>query len=168
MRITKQIASDVAKELVAKKSKENGKVWIELCEKIHKSILKTIPKDLLEISEKYPNYIKGSQVVKIIGNGFNHESINISKTFPCTDWSRIYTPTEEEGKEWISLFNKYHDERKKISELYRDIENCLYNLKTYKAVEENFPEAYKYLPVKIATSLSINLSDIRQKINEKN
>jgi hypothetical protein len=164
MRITKQTASDVAKQLVAKKGKENAKIWIELCESIYESVKKTIPKDLIDFSEKYPSYIRATQVVKIVGNGFNHESINITKVLPCKDWSFIYTPTSEEGDKWIKLFNKYHEQRKETETLYRDIENALYNLKTYKAIEENFPEAYKFLPEKITTSLSINLSDIRQKI----
>ena len=164
MRITKQIASEVAKELVAKKRKENGKVWIELCESIYESIKKKIPKELIDFSNKYPSYTRMSQIVKLVGNGFNHESINLNNAFPCRDWSLTYVPTNEEGEKWIKLFNKYHEQRESISSLHRDIENALYNLKTYKAVEENFPEAYKFLPEKITTSLSINLSDIRQKI----
>jgi hypothetical protein len=164
MRITKQIASDVANQLLAKKVKGNNRNWTELSNEVYESVLKTIPKEITELQEKYPSYVRTSQNVRLFGNGFNHENINTPKSFPCTDYSKTYTPTEKEAAEWIKLLNDYKDGKDNLRKLSSEIESALYNLKTYKAVQENFPEAYELLPEKVSTSLSVNISDIRQKI----
>lgn len=164
MRITKQIASEVAKQLLAEKRKENDKNWIELSKKVYESVLKTVPKEIIELHEKHPSFVRTSRSIKLIGNGFNHEYVNTSKEFPCEHYSKNYVPTAKEGVEWIKLLNDYNDGKESIKKLNSEIELALYNLRTYKAVQENFPEAYELLPEKTSTALSINISDIRQKI----
>lgn len=164
MRITKQIASDVANQLLAKKVKGNNRNWTELSNEVYESVLKTIPKEITELYEKHPSYVRTSQNVRLFGNGFNHENISTPRGFPCIDYSKTYTPTEKEAADWIKLLNDYKDGKDNLRKLSSEIESALYNLKTYKAVQDNFPEAYELLPEKVSTSLSVNLSDIRQKI----
>lgn len=51
--------------------------------------------------------------------------------------------------------------------LRKEIENAVFNLRTYKAVQENFPEAFEYLPTQKTTSaLALNISDLRNRIND--
>lgn len=67
----------------------------------------------------------------------------------------------------MTLSDKASKLMKKRDTLRKDIQNSLLSLRTYNKVKENFPEAFKYLPdSNISTALTINLSAIRERVQE--
>lgn len=64
----------------------------------------------------------------------------------------------------LKEYNRNNDEKDKIKMLERDLVHTLLNLKTYKSVTENFPEAAAYLPKIVNNTIALNLSDIRNRI----
>jgi hypothetical protein len=70
-------------------------------------------------------------------------------------------------KELLKQFNKIQTLEKEIKDLKLEIETALYStLRTYKRVEESFPEALEFLPPmnNNKTALVVNLSSLRDKI----
>jgi len=159
--ITKAIAQEVAIKLTVKKRDSLKNEELKLKDDFREIIIKTIPKDVLDCFEKHPSYFDTRTSVQLSGNGFQWESINFGKELPVF---RNFTPDAVTAKKIMILKNKVEDSKKNLSDLQKEIENALFGLRTYKRVEENFPEAFAFLPNKITTSLAINLTDIRQKI----
>jgi len=77
-RITKEIASEMAKKLTSKKTEEINALENELQTKLQEFILKKIPKELLDLFKKHPNYFNKTssfnidKVLFVIGNDVLH------------------------------------------------------------------------------------------------
>ena len=165
MRITKQIASDVAFKMLTKKREQLKSKKVSISEKLEHMILKTIPMGILDFSKKHPDYFKWADDVSINGNGFNYKHFDLNKNVVSISRYRVaFEPNEQEAKELSNLINSYEKQEKELKELQNEIEITVFNLRTYNKVSENFPEALPYLPKGENTSLTINLSDLRQKL----
>jgi hypothetical protein len=164
-RITKQIAEEVAKKLVAKK-RETLKLWKQVfSEKITKICHEKVPFEVLVVFEKHPKYFKTTNRFRPVGNGWNSQYLDLNTYLPNSNYD--YFSFEMEVKTSNALlkeYNKNKDEQKQIDELQRDLVNTLLNLKTYKSVTENFPEAVEHLPKIVNNTVALNLSDIRNRI----
>lgn len=168
MRITKEIAEQVARQMIAKKLEKNEAKKKELEGLIALRVMETkVPKEVIQfISDGFGEYLKKSKGVILIGNGFNHEYVDL-KPFPSitTNGYVIFEPTPEDAKIWIKLHEDYNTERNKIQRLRGEISDTLYSLKTYNRVEKDFPEAFKFLPAKQETGLSICIDDLRKRLS---
>lgn len=162
-RITKEIASEVAKKLTSKKTEEIKTLENELETKLEGFILKKIPKEVLDLFKKHPNYFNTTYSFRLSGNGLNYEYLQTKNSIPYTG-NNSFLPSIEEAELLLSLNNKINDLKQKKSELFREIENLLYNLRTYSKVNSEFPEATPYLPNLITNKLSVNISDVRDKL----
>jgi hypothetical protein len=167
-RITKTIAENVAEKMVATrieaaKLKEN--IFLEL---LYDKVKYEIPKDVLSFYEKHQNYFKNGSEVRVSGNGFDYQYFCLDKKLPRKDnYGRIeYFPSQKDAKELLSYMDAYQLVYKEAKELRKEIEVTLFNLRTYKSVQENFPEASEYLPKIQTTALALNISDLRNKINQ--
>jgi len=163
-RITKQIAEEVAKKLVAKKRETLKLRTKEFSEKITKICHEKVPFEVLVVFEKHPNYFHQTSTFKPSGNGWNFQNLNLSHSLPSQAGYFSFEMEVETSNELLKEFNKNKDEQKQIDELQRDLVNTLLNLKTYKSVTENFPEAVEHLPKIVNNTVALNLSDIRNRI----
>lgn len=164
-RITKEIAHEVALKLTSKKFEEYQKLIEELSLKTFELYSATIPKEIIELSKKFPHYFDFSQHLNVTGNGFSYDQIKISEKSVVRSGNKYFTPSPQDAKVLMTIKNKIEDAKKSYNDLAREIENLVYHLRTYTKVMEQFPEAVPFLPNKaITNALTINIDDIRKKL----
>jgi hypothetical protein len=166
MRITKEQAERTAKLMTEKKSMQLRQMNLSFSAKIRELKANETPKEVLEVYEKYPNYFNRTTSVYLRGVGFNTDYVNIV-SIPYKNDSYFEITKEMGATELLKEFNKIQQLDKDIQSLRLEIETALYStLKTYKRVQESFPEALQYLPKlnNDKTALVVNLSSLRDKI----
>ena len=161
-RITKQIAENVAIELTKKNALEIKELKADLDSKFTEIYLKTVPKEVLQLFEKYPDYLETRSSMQISGNGFQYQSLSLNKSFPSEN--HIFLPNEKDAKRLLSLVNEISDKKSEHSKLKQEVSALLFNLKTYNRVNSEFPEASPFLPKSVSTALMVNISDLREKL----
>lgn len=161
-RVTKEIAREVAEKLLTLKCEEVKKLDLKIKEMLEGYILKKLPKEVLELSKKYPTYLNSSNDFSVSGNGFSYQHLNTINKLPCSNTS--YEPTPEEAKDLLIVVNKKEDLRQSYFKLIRDIESLLYSLRTYNRVITEFPEAVKFLPNNVSDKLMVNVLEIRNQL----
>jgi hypothetical protein len=168
MRITKDVAEETAKKMISKKSLELKKLSSDFSDKIRKMKVKQIPKNVIETYEYFPDYFNACFSVYLKGVGFNNDCIKVQK-YPYNGnyYLELNSNTSVVSNELLKQFNKIKSLEKEIKDLKLEIETALYStLRTYKRVEESFPEALEFLPPmnNNKTALVVNLSSLRDKI----
>ena len=162
-RITKEIASEIAVKMTEKRVKEIASLRKVLQTTIYKYALSKIPKAVLLCSKKHPDYFDKNTYVQFCGNGFNYESFSFAPALPINNTRLI--PDDKTAKDVLNQNKVIHAKDNELRSLRKEIEVSLYNLRTYKNVEKEFPEAFKLLPKNVCTSLVINIESIREKLN---
>jgi uncharacterized phage infection (PIP) family protein YhgE len=160
MRITKEIASQVAAKLLSLKYKELAELRKDFSDTVREMYMQTVPDDVIKCFKKHPIYFGYSQgnSITLYGNGFNHEHIHVER-IPSN--GKMLTPSKEQADTLQKLQNKIKDLDKAAKELRKSIEVALYNLRTYEKVKTVFPEAYEFLP-EANTAIAINVDSIRE------
>jgi len=164
MRITKQIADDVAKKLTEKKSKELEELKSKLSDLVKKEYDKKIPTEVIELAKLYPSYFDFNRYVRLNGNGWSYKNIELKGTVISQNGSSHLEPDNKASLAIKSISDKVDDMNANISRLKTDVSNAIYNLRTYAKVSENFPEAISFLPKQQNTALQLNISDIKQRL----
>lgn len=162
-RITKEIASEIATKLTEKKLTEIRRIQSEQEIYLEEIYLGTISKEVKDFFKLKPNYCKNTRQLRVSGNGFNYAYLNTKNNVPCLE-SQSFEPTAEQGKELINFQNKIENLKIVRNKLKNEIENLLYNLRTYSKVILEFPEAEPFLPKNISNKLMININDIRSQL----
>jgi len=162
MNVTKAIATEVAEKLIQKQGLELKELKQDLKQKFEDIVLNTIPKDIKDFYKKHPRYTNTRQSFQLSGNGFEYKYLNTKNEVPAV--TNSFQPNEADALVLHGLLNEIDKKEKEYKKLFSEIEVALFGLRTYKRVEENFPEAFLLLPNKITTSLAVNISDLRQKI----
>jgi len=162
MNITKTIATEVAEKLLSKQALEIKNLRSKLESTFDEIYLKTIPKEVVELFKKYPNYFRTRSGFQLSGNGFDWKSVTSSKELPCINGS--FQPNEKDAVILQKSINEIDKKKLEYKKLHSEIETALFGLRTYKRVEENFPEAFIFLPNSISNKLIVNISDLRNKI----
>lgn len=169
-RITKSLAEDVARKMVATRIeaanlKEN--IFLEL---LYEKVKNIIPKEVLDFYGCYTEFIRECSEIRVSGYGFNYQYFSLCKKLPTQDKYGIieYLPSEKDANELLSYMDAYQLAYREAKELQKEIETTLFNLRNYKSVQDNFPEAFEFLPKQQTTAIALNISDLRQKINNQN
>jgi len=162
MNITKTIATEVANKLLENKTLAMKEAKDKVSAAFDKIYLSRIPKEVLNVFEKHKEFIKSGKDFQLQGNGFDWNWVQTSKELPKT--KNAFQPNEEEAKSLLVLINTFEALVKEKRELLAEIETSLSNLKTYKRIQDNFPEAFTLLPSVTENRLTINLSELRNKI----
>ncbi|MBX9886654.1 MAG: hypothetical protein K2Y30_01815 [Flavobacteriaceae bacterium] len=164
-RITKLIAEATANELVKSKKQELAKQEAEFKKILEHEIAKEVPIAVLEFYKNYKHYVHKTKSVQISGNGWDFKTIYLEKEMPSYNGNKIqFTPKEKIATKLLSLHDEIESNKKVISKLQDDLESVIFNLRTYKSVQENFPEAFDLLPKIVNNAIQLNLSDIRNRI----
>ena len=166
MRITKEKSELVAKKLTEKKQKEKQVLEENLQEFCYNIALLKIPKPVMDMFKEYPEYVKSSSEIVVIGEGIDNYNLkhqSIGDSLPRNKEDIPVSKTESNKIQKLS--DKITNLKSEIRTLKKEIETAVYNLRTYARVEKEFPEAFKYLPKEqITTALQVNISDIRNKL----
>ncbi len=170
MRISKDTAKHIAKLLCEKFRKEYEVTYEELREYVLSEYEKQIPKDILAIHKKHPEYFTTTSTVLIDGHGFSHFQISTkgdSKRCFITNYTDYKTKMKYDKKVFDvaqTLLRKYEAGNEKYKSLLKEVEVALITLQTTKRIEEKFPEAKAYLPTSNSLALVVDYSKLRKKI----
>lgn len=170
-RITKQIAEDVSRAMTAAERSNEEQLKANFQTLVLNAAFNRVPKAvkaLYEHSDIRP-YISTVQNLRLSGTGFNMKYMYTDEPIPgIHDKTLVVQLTDDEADELFKMENAYKEAEKKTKQLQLEIQVALYEtLRTYKKVEEFFPEAYQHLPKLFGvTALSINLDALRQKISK--
>jgi hypothetical protein len=169
-RITKQIAEDTAKAMTAEKAKEAAALKLKFQQAVMNIAWERVPQEVQNLYASnitnHKNYIVTRREFQLIGYGFDYKWVYVPEPIPFRDCENVVKLSKEEGDLLWQLEKTYKTAEKVVSELKLEIQVTLCDtLRTYKKVEEHFPEAFVHLPkLSTSTALSINLDALRQKI----
>lgn len=165
-RITKQIATEVAEKLMASRHVAIEKLKKERQEYIVACYLTLIPKDVQIFFTKFGSFCKPKCSVYVHGVGVKAQYIQFGKSLP--DNNKNLLLEDKEADAFIKFEDAICDAKKDYKKLFLEIEAALYGYRTYKKVEENFPEAYALLPKTNSCAVMINISSIRCQLDSSN
>lgn len=167
MRITKELASSVAKNLLKKKHEEVQKLENKLKEYVYDKALKFVPKEVSEFNEKFPGYIELSRSVSFQQGWFEYRF----KSFRFPEGKSLPLKSEyiDFERSIIESIASKQDQIVKLQTDYkkaiREVENAIFNLRTVANVKKELPEAIPFLPQPgQTTALTVRIDKIRDLI----
>jgi len=171
MRITKEIAANVAKQLVSSKKEEIKSLKSQQSEFITTIYEASLSELIKQAFKKHKGFLYTTTSIRLIGSGLpvGYKSYQLTKVLPQCNSCGQFPMNDEQADVIINFSNKIEDLEKSTHELQNNIEAALFNLRTYNNVEKEFPEAFKLLPAsKVNTGLMVNIKDIRCKLDKGN
>ena len=142
-KITRKIAEIISKEMA--NSAYNSKIdslESKLLDMVSDEVIANTPIEVLEISKKYPKYFITRSEVNL-SDGVNRLNYVRCRRLPSEQTAITVSP-----KVFVQI-KELHEELKALHkvkvDLINKIESTLLSLRTYKRVQSEFPEAYKYL-----------------------
>lgn len=168
-RITRSIAEEVAKKLLIKKREKNQKRYDEISEILTSVQESKVPMGIMKMFNdiKTKHFFKTHSTVNINGEGLNHDYIHLCREVPSVT---SYGPSIILEKELALNISKrlqdWKSHRNKLNDLETQTVETLVALRTYKKVQDLFPDAAQYLP-KVETTCA-NLQCISLIVNEIN
>lgn len=161
-KISKEVANKTAVKIAEKLQKKVTEARIKMEQKITEIFKKKVPKAVLEFYEKYPEYTNTTKQFYASTYGFNYKYLSFSEHVPS---NAKLTWTEKEAGEVKRLEMIMEDLREKYKKTVQEIENTILALGTYKRVQEQCPDIYKYLPqLSGNTGLMLNVAPINTKV----
>ena len=142
-KITRKTAEIISKEM--SNSAYDSKIApleSRLLDMVSDEVIKSIPIEVLEISKKYPKYFITRSEVNL-SDGVNR--LNYVKCRRLPSEQSVITVSPEAFAQIKALNDELKVLYKVKIDLINKIESTLLKLGTYKRVQSEFPEAYKYL-----------------------
>ena len=165
MRITKDKAELVAERLTSKHNdviKEKQRV---LTEYVGQVVVSKIPEAVKQMFKEFPEWVCSSRNIHLkhhLLDNYSYRSHFISVLIPVNE---SFVVTDKEAKKVVKMVDEIEQLKKDLKKLKKEIEAAVYNLKTYKRCETDFPEAFKWLPMEKPTAeISIKIEDIRKQL----
>lgn len=169
-RITKQIAEDVSRAMTAEKRKAANELKEKFQQVVSEMAFERVPESVQTLfgTPDTRRYIVQRDSCQLTGGGFDYKWVNFPTPIPFQDNNNCLTLNEAQGRLLWRLEDSYKKAKLEVDNLKDEIYiTLLYTLKTFKKVQDHFPEAFEHLPkVGTPTSLAINLDALRQKISK--
>ena len=142
-KITRKIAEIISKEMA--NSAYDSKIApleSKLLDMVSDEVIANTPIEVLEISKKYPKYFITRSEVNL-SDGVNR--LNYVKCRRLPSEQAVITVSPKVFAQIKGLYDELKALHKVKIDLINKIESTLLRLGTYKRVQSEFPEAYKYL-----------------------
>jgi hypothetical protein len=129
-----------------------------------------IPADVMKVFKgSNCDYVQTTKGVKLYENGFNDRSVSLIGQLPAIKPQHHCDPRFIVNKTQADAIHKLDEKKAKLVEqrntTEREVESTILALATHKAVQEQFPEAYEFLPgMKKNTGLMVQLQPVRTKV----
>jgi len=158
MRITKQIAEDVSKEMLAKKTQKLEGIKDELAKELHQECLKLIPSDVLDMYPNYPEYFTTTRCCR-----FDVYSHDIGSYLPSSHGNNFSIEPTDKIRSLVKLKVATN---KEIEQLKREIYNVVLSAKTLNNLKKIMPKAVDFIRVKGDLLLpSIDIENLMNRID---
>ena len=167
MNITKSIAENVAIAMTKQKQDEITKVGREMADIVQDYVVKCLPKEVKSFYKSHPKWVNKSSFFVVRGVGIGYYINQETDELPIQNHDKIVVLPDSEAVKYMALFNRKKDLKDEVSALVADIKNALLTMRTYKRIEEQWPEAFALIPkdeAKKPTGVAINLSDIKKRL----
>lgn len=167
--LSKDLAKQIAKKLT-QKSKDNVDFLLrEYQQGVADAYEVSLPNDVLVFYKKYSKYTNSVLSIRMYGNGFNHEVVNIFKSLPNDDNSYYATfePNAKVAEKLVKAKQKYEKAKKEYNILLEESEQALLTLKTYNNIRKELPEAAPYLPPPLSNALVVNFDSLKKRLNKQ-
>lgn len=165
MRITKEKAKLVAERLTSKHNDVINEKKRLLDEYVGQTAVSKIPEAVKQMFKEFPKWVKSQRHVSLSNyllNDYYYRNHNISVEIP---YHESFCVSDEEAEKVVKMVDEIKTLTRERELLIKDIEVTVYNLRTYKRCETDFPEAFKWLPMEKPTAeVSIKIDDIRKKL----
>lgn len=169
-KISKQRANEVSKNMsdsVIEPKKKELKLKLEAL--LEPFILAKIPKEVAETYILYPSYFDKTSTFRPVSNGIGEFGVSMSKKYPSTGGYGIQIEVSKEAySKMLDIYRKIDDLSSKRYEIQRNIEAALFQLSTFKKINENFNEAMEFIPQEwlsdTVTSVAIPISNLRDEL----
>jgi len=164
-RVTKEIAKEVAKGLTANHLAQIEKINEKIATiAVSEASIQT-PQEVKDFYKKHPSYCNVRTSIYLRGENMNQAWVQVPALPWKGDGSTLILPAET-GAKVQKLELKKRGIEKSMYELRKQIEQTVISLRTFKKVQEAFPEAAEFLPKGEAVYLPVvNLDVIRKELN---
>lgn len=150
-RITKNIAKDTAKKLLEKRIKLQNERKTTFWSWVASKYKATLPPEILSLPDNLKTFLFYTSSIHVRGVGIDYKMSNVYTNGSIT-FLQQYSKTpsvdlsNEDAVSFVQMWEEIDTERKKLLDDEFKLEQSLLALKTYKKVQEVFPEAYAALP----------------------
>ena len=166
MRISKDLAKDVAKKLLQGKQELLDAKNQELENLAYDRTVSSINDDIKQAFGKFPKFFNTSDYVGILCKEIHDDPVEIklSKPVPSEgNWKVYVYVSKADYKSFEAMANEIKAKRDEIYEAKKIISNTIFGLRTALQVQKHFPEAYEFLPKESSgnTLPMLNLDQVR-------
>lgn len=165
MKITKQIAAEVANKVTANLRAEYEKICNEIDSRLVTIVKNGVPEEVAQVYRKYPAYILTNSSAAVSGVGVPRRWVYLDDEIPYTD---EITLSREQSKEIADMVRKADKLNDRIRDTRAKVRATLLALGTAKKVQEQLPELVQFLPEQAVTStaLMIPVKEVRSDLKK--
>ena len=169
-KISESHAEQAAKKIVEPIKKKIDETEKQIREKVTEYYTAQVPADVMKVFKGANcDYIQTTKEVRLYENGFNDRGVSLIGQVPATNPNHYSNPKFNVNKAQADVLHKLDEKKAKLKEkydtTYSEVKSTILSLGTHKQVEEQFPEAYGFLPgIKTDTGLMVQLQPVRTKV----
>ncbi len=171
MKITKTKSVEISFFLTKSKKDQLSELELNLSKKVKEIYDNSIPKEVIELQKKYPDYFEYTNNCSLYGNGFSGQRVSLGKekSIYKQNNNSALNLNPAEGEILIKLYNEFNDAKKELTNIRIELEKIILMLGTKLKVLKEFPEAESCFKDSNSncTDVSVCVSDIRKKIFAK-
>ncbi len=168
MRISKELAEKIAYKMTLVTYEKVKELKEAFCYAVTELYKKEIPAEVAELFKKYPSYVNTNSQIRLNGNGWNYEHVNLAENVPSdNNGYDTLVPTSKQSDALKKLKHQYEDAQKAYKKLLSDTENALLMLRTFARIKEQLPEAEKYLPPPMSNALVVNFENLQDRLKKQ-
>lgn len=168
--LSKMVLDQIAEKMTAKSKK-----YVEAMLKEYQQLATDLydsktPDAVIEFGKKHREYVETTGSLRLIGSGFNHDSISTTKRVisnTASNYSANLHLTDAQADKMVKAKRKWEKAKEDHKTLVQETEQALLTLRTHKNIKENLPEATPYLPPPMSNALVVNFDSLKKKLNRQ-
>ncbi len=164
-RISQDLAGQIAFKLTQK-----SRTAAELLHKEYRQLVEDaynaqVPKMVTDTFAKHPEWFNTRTRVDFSGHGFRWEQVQTSNAVICNGGQNANLElTDKLATQLFKAKEKWRKADEAVKELQKETDQALINLRTFKNIRENIPEAAPFLPPPMSNSLVVNVDSLNRKL----
>lgn len=166
-RLSQVSISNLADSLLAKKKEAVAQAHAEYINAVHTAYLESVPVEILNFYKKFPKNIRICTTLRVIGNGFNHERVDLSDGLVAfkddNSYEVIFQPSDKVASRLKKLHNDYKSAKENFNALSNETRGTLEALGTAKKVASAFPELEPMLNLP-KLEVAVDLEGLRKRL----